>query len=103
VCLDCIFPEAELPFVIAKLKHNLSKKIRNLLFAKGKENDLMRYRNQMEILNSLCGYYAELSQTSSDKSSLEEIRRKQNKNEGLTNVSDLAFGFFSYLEIQCRQ
>jgi hypothetical protein len=81
----------------------LSKKIRNLLFAKGKENDLMRYRNQMEILNSLCGSYAELSQTSSDKSSLEEIRRKQNKNEGLTNVSDLAFGFFSYLEIQCRQ
>jgi hypothetical protein len=38
-----------------------------------------------------------------DKSSLEEIKRKQNKREGLTTVSDLAFGFFSYLEIQCRQ
>lgn len=63
----------------------------------------MSNQNQMEILNSLCGSYAELSQTSSDKSSLEEIRRKQNKNEGLTNDSDLAFGFFSHLEIQCRQ
>lgn len=85
-------------FVIAKLKHNVSKKIRNLLFAKWKENDLMCYQNQMEILNSLGGSYAELSQTSSDKSSLEEIRRKQNKNEGLTNVSDLAFSLFSCLE-----
>ncbi|CAG2224498.1 PIF1 [Mytilus edulis] len=90
-------------YVIAKLKHNLSQKIRNSLFAKGKEKELKDLQNKMNILNSMCCTFGELVDVSTDKTSLDEIKRKQNQREGLTNISDSAFDFFQKLEIQCRQ
>lgn len=90
-------------YVVAKLKYNLSKKIRNSLFVKGKEMFLDLNQNKMEILNSLCCSYDELLMSSTDLESLEEIHRKQNQREGLTNITDEAFSFFQSLELQCRQ
>lgn len=90
-------------YVIAKLKYNLSKKIRNSLFVKSKESELLNYQKQMDLLNSLCSSYAELTETCTDLSTLQEIKRKQNQREGLTNISDTTFGFFERLEIECRE
>jgi hypothetical protein len=50
----------------------------------------------------MCISYGDLQLTTDDPSSLEEIRRKQNLSESLTNISDDAFDFFSYLEVLCR-
>jgi hypothetical protein len=47
-------------YVLAKLKYNLSKKIRNCLYVKGKEVDLNNYQCEMNILISLCSSYDEL-------------------------------------------
>jgi hypothetical protein len=47
-------------YVLAKLKYNLSKKIRNCLYVKGKEVDLSNYQCEMNILISLCSSYDEL-------------------------------------------
>jgi hypothetical protein len=46
-------------YVLAKLKYNLSKKIRNCLYVKGKEVDLSNYQCEMNILISLCSSYDE--------------------------------------------
>ncbi|KAK6169024.1 hypothetical protein SNE40_020154 [Patella caerulea] len=81
-------------YVIAKIKHNLSRKIRNALFVSGKEDNLSTFQNQMDILNSLCSSYDKLKDVSSDVDSLGQIERKQNEREGLTNISDLTFQFF---------
>lgn len=90
-------------YVIAKLKHSLSGKIKNSLYVKGKQQQLKYHQNQMDILNSLCALYDELQISSCDPDTLHEIKRKQNQREGLTNISDLAFNFFQKLEILCRK
>lgn len=41
-------------YVLAKLKHNLSMKIRNSLFAEGDNTKVLKLQSQMNILNSLC-------------------------------------------------
>ncbi|KAJ8321535.1 hypothetical protein KUTeg_000911 [Tegillarca granosa] len=89
-------------YVVAKLKYNLSKKIRNSLFVKGKETDIKIYKCQMEIFNSLCCSYNDLLQDCDDPGSLEEIKRKQNQNESLCNITNEAFAFFQNLEHKCR-
>ena len=90
-------------YVLAKLKNNLSKKIRNTLFEKNKESDLERYQSQMEIINSLCSSYDELNISAAEPETLLEVKRKQNERESLTNVSDLTFNFFQNLDQMCRE
>ena len=41
-------------YVIGKLKYNLSKKIRRVLFALGMEFQFSKLQNQMKLVNSLC-------------------------------------------------
>lgn len=50
----------------------------------------------MNILNSLCISYDELKKSTKDIEieSLQEIRRKQNERESLTNLTDTSFEFF---------
>ena len=89
-------------YIVAKLKHTLSTKIRNSLFVQNKESQVTKMQAQLILLNSMCISYGDLQLTTDDPSSLEEIRRKQNLSESLTNISDDAFDFFSYLEVLCR-
>ncbi|VDI51475.1 ATP-dependent DNA helicase PIF1 [Mytilus galloprovincialis] len=90
-------------YVLAKLKHNLSIKIRNSLFAVGSESKIAKLQDQMNILSSLCSSYDVLLNSSIDPESLEETKRKQNERESLTNITDVTFDFFSKLETLCRQ
>ena len=46
--------------------------------------------------------YDELIISGSNPESLDEIKRKQNEREGLTNITDNAFQFFTRLENVCR-
>lgn len=89
--------------MIAKIKHNLSIKIRNSLFAEGLELYLTKLQNQMNILNSLCTSFADLKDSCKDADTLLETKRKQNEREGLTNVTDMIFEFFIKLEELCRK
>ena len=90
-------------YVLAKLKYNLSKKIRNCLYAKGKEVDLSNYQCEMNILISLCSSYDELIASTKNPDTLSEVKRKQNERESLTNISDFTFEFFKTLELFCRE
>ena len=85
-------------YVIAKLRYRISKRVRNLLFAKGKEDILKKMQGQMQMLSSLCISYEELLDATTDRESLLETARKQNNREGLTNISDKTFQFFVDLE-----
>jgi hypothetical protein len=80
-----------------KLKYNLSKKIRNCLYVKGKEVDLSNYQCEMNILISLCSSYDELIASTKNPDTLSEVKRKQNEREILTNISDFTFEFFKTL------
>lgn len=90
-------------YVLAKLKYNLSKKIRNCLYVKGKEVDLSNYQCEMNILISLCSSYDELIASTKNPDTLSEVKRKQNERESLTNISDFTFEFFKTLELFCRE
>jgi len=90
-------------YVLAKLKYNLSKKIRNCLYVKGKEVDLSNYQCQMNILISLCSSYDELIASTKNPDTLSEVKRKQNERVSLTNISDFTFEFFKTLELFCRE
>ncbi|CAC5392775.1 PIF1 [Mytilus coruscus] len=90
-------------YVLAKLKHNLSIKIRNSLFAVGSESKISKLQDQMNILSSLCSSYDVLMNSSIDPESLEETKRKQKERESLTNITDVTFEFFSKHETLCRQ
>lgn len=57
----------------------------------------------MNILASLVISYDDLKKTCKDPETLEEIKRKQNERESLTNVTDKSFDFCSTLEILCRK
>ena len=57
----------------------------------------------MNILASLVISYDDLTKTCKDPETLEEIKRKQNERESLTNVTDKSFDFCSTLEILCRK
>lgn len=57
---------------------------------------------QMILLNSLCISYDELIISGSDPESVDEIKRKQNEREGLTNITVNAFQFFTRLDNLCR-
>ncbi|VDI26920.1 Hypothetical predicted protein [Mytilus galloprovincialis] len=81
-------------YVLAKLKHNLSIKIRNSLFAVGSESKIAKLQDQMNILSSLCSSYDVLLNSSIDPESLEETKRKQNERESLTNITDVSFSQF---------
>jgi hypothetical protein len=83
-------------YVLAKLKYNLSKMIRNCLYVKGKEVDLNNYQWEMNILISLCSLYDELIASTKNPDTLSEVKRKQNERESLTNISDFTFEFFKY-------
>lgn len=90
-------------YVLAKLKHNLSMKIRNSLFTEGDNTKVLKLQSQMNILNSLCISYDELINSTKDIDSLQETRRKQNERESLTNLTDTSFEFFMKLETLCRR
>jgi hypothetical protein len=66
------------------------------------ESQIEQLQEQMILLNSLCISYDELIISGSDPESLDEIKRKQNEREGLTNITDNAFQFFTRLENLCR-
>ena len=89
-------------YVVAKLKHTISTKLRNCLFVKKMESQIEQLQEQMILLNSLCISYDELIISGSDPESLDEIKRKQIECEGLTNITDNAFQFFTRLENLCR-
>jgi hypothetical protein len=90
-------------YVIAKLKYRTALKIRNLLFVPGKEIELEKMQQHLQILNSLCICYDELKDITNDPESLEEIKRKQNDRESLTNITDEVYDFFVKLENRSRQ
>ena len=66
------------------------------------ESQIEQLQEQMILLNSLCISYDELIISGSDPESLDEIKRKQNELEGLTNITDNAFQIFTRLENLCR-
>lgn len=82
-------------YVIAERNFNLSKTIRNLLLAKDKTNALQVLQSQTNIFNVMCCSYDEMLGQSTDIDILNEMKRIQNKREGLTNISDSAFYFCS--------
>jgi hypothetical protein len=90
-------------YVIGKLKYNLSRKIKRVVFALRMEFQFSKLQNQLKLVNFLCTSYADLTQQSKDPLSLEETKRKQNEREGLTNITDKAFEFFEKLEQLCWQ
>ena len=89
-------------YVLAKLKHNLSVKTRNSLFAERDSTKVLELQSQMNILNSLCISYDDLKNSTKDIASLQETRRRQNERESLTNLTDASFEFFMKLETLCR-
>ena len=89
-------------FVIASLKRQNSKVLRNALFAPGKQDTVNNTKRNIELLDSMCSTYSELHQTTTDPESLVETKRKQNISEGLCNITDSCFDFFMKLEEQCR-
>lgn len=60
-------------------------------------------QQQLETLNSLCICYDDLKEITNDPGSLEEIKRKQNDRESLTNITDEAYHFFAKLDNRSRQ
>lgn len=90
-------------YVLAKLKHNLSMKIRNSLFAEGDNTKVLKLQSQMNILNSLSISYDELKNSTKDIESLQETRRKENERESLTKLTDTSFEYFMKLETLCRR
>lgn len=66
------------------------------MFAEGDNTKVLKLQSQMNILNSLCISYDELKKSNKDIEieSLQEIRRKQNERESLTNLLDTSFEFF---------
>ena len=66
------------------------------------ESQIEQLQEQMILLNSLCILYDELIISGSDPERLVEIKRKQNEREGLTNITNNAFQFFTRLENVCR-
>ncbi|CAC5370345.1 unnamed protein product [Mytilus coruscus] len=90
-------------YVVAKLKYKNSKLLRNTIFAPGKEDTIKRTKLISELLDSLRTTYSDISVTTADPEGLFEIQRKQNKSEGLCNITDCCFNFFLQLEEQCRQ
>ena len=89
-------------YVVAKIKYNISKRLKDVLFAKGKEKIVQHLKYKMHCVNSLTISHEEISNTTSDPDTLIEIARKQNAREGLTNITDKAFDFFLRLEDICR-
>lgn len=90
-------------YVVAKLKYKMSVKVRNSLFVRNKESELEKLQSQLDILNGLCISYDDLKNVTNDLESLEEIKRKQNDRESLTNITDVAYTFFAELEMMCRK
>ena len=90
-------------YVVAKLKYRNSKLLRNSIFAPGKESVVQNTKKTGELLDFLCAPYSDLIDTTADPESLLETKRKQNKTEGLCNITDQCYNFFIQIEQNCRQ
>ena len=90
-------------YVVAKLKYRNSKRLSSNIFAPGKQKETEFFLLRKDFLEQLSAPEKELIETSTDKESLEETRRKQNVRGSLCNITDRTFHFFSELEVEIRK
>ena len=86
-------------YVIAKLHYRYMQEIKASTFKVDAER-VRRYEEgklKNEIIDVLKVNEATLDRETNDRSSLLEIKRKQNITRGLTNITDLMFDFFEHL------
>ncbi|XP_060602232.1 uncharacterized protein LOC132755380 [Ruditapes philippinarum] len=89
-------------YSIAKIKYKYKKKVQNSLYDFSKTLELQTAREKVDLLNQIITSYYDLLNDSSFPQSLETTARKQNIRQGLTNITDSAFVFFSELNHKLR-
>lgn len=88
-------------YVIAKIKYNDSKSLRNKLFGEKQVQEIRNLRTEIQLLQSVCISEAEISSITTDIESLEETNRKQNIKESLVNITGNMYDFFTLLDKKC--
>ncbi|CAG2220718.1 unnamed protein product [Mytilus edulis] len=88
---------------LKEINERSEKLLRNALLLHEKEDTVKRAKLISELLDSLSSTYSDILVTTADPDSLFETQRKQNKSEGLCNITDCCYNFFLKLEEQCRQ
>ncbi|XP_060591293.1 uncharacterized protein LOC132746230 [Ruditapes philippinarum] len=85
-------------YTIAKCRYRLCSALRNRLFVPGMEIEINQLNEKIKILDTCIVSGTDIVKETKYPKSLEEIHRKQNEREGLTNVTDRTFEFFCKLQ-----
>ena len=87
---------------VATTKYNKKQSIRRNLYKSAKAELVERLDLDVKYLDKLVTNYHEIVASTSDPASLEETKRRQNAIGSLTNITDLAFNFFTNLDKTIR-
>lgn len=90
-------------WVVAKLKHKKKKFVRKNLYKTSTKKAADKADKEVKILETLTESESTLLDSSHDQESLVFTKNKQNLRGGLTNISDDAFHFFTYLDNRLQQ
>ena len=80
-------------YCVAKVRYRLTKSTRNCFFVPGMQPEIEKFQEQINILDNMTVSAYELMETTIYKETLEEMARKQNTSEGLTNICDAVYDF----------
>lgn len=88
---------------VATLQYRKKQVVRRNRYSESAGPRAERVDVEVQLLEQLVTTEADLNKTSWDKDTLYETSRKQNLRNGLTNITDGAFGFFKDLDREIRQ